>query len=113
MTSSKKKMSKKAKKSEPEEDGEDKPDGEGSSPKKAKDIKDSRKTIPDVAGAKPDALKGLKLLFTGTMDIDRKTCEATAVMYGADVMSKVEDTDYVVLGTRFDTPNPVLSIDSC
>jgi BRCT domain type II-containing protein len=48
----------------------------------------------------PNALKGLKVLFTGTLDIDRKTCEATAKKYGAKVISKLEETDYIILGTK-------------
>ncbi|KAK8097689.1 uncharacterized protein PG998_013175 [Apiospora kogelbergensis] len=57
-----------------------------------------RKKIPD---GKPDCLKGLKLLFTGTFEtMDRKTSVATAYKYGAEVINKLEDTDYIVLGTR-------------
>lgn len=37
-------------------------------------------TVPE---GKANAFKGLKLLFTGTFEIDRKTCEATAKTYGA------------------------------
>ncbi|KAK8045520.1 hypothetical protein PG993_005544 [Apiospora rasikravindrae] len=57
-----------------------------------------RKKIP---AGKPDCLEGLKLLFTGTFEtMDRKTSVATAIKYGADVITKLEDTDYIVLGTR-------------
>jgi BRCT domain type II-containing protein len=50
---------------------------------------------------KPDSLKGLKLLFTGTFDsMDRKTCEATAKEHGAKITTKLEDADYIVLGAR-------------
>ncbi|KAK8084433.1 replication factor C subunit 1 [Apiospora hydei] len=57
-----------------------------------------RKKIP---AGKPNCLEGLKLLFTGTFEtMDRKTSVATAIKYGADVITKLEDTDYIVLGTR-------------
>ena len=57
-----------------------------------------KKTIPE---GKPNALKGLKVLFTGTFDaMDRKTSEATATKYGATVIKKLEETDYIILGTR-------------
>ena len=56
-----------------------------------------RKHIPE---GKPDCLAGLKVLFTGTFKIDRKTSEATAVKYGARIIAKLEDTDYIILGTR-------------
>ncbi|KAK8131664.1 Chromosome transmission fidelity factor [Apiospora sp. TS-2023a] len=57
-----------------------------------------RKKIP--AGL-PNCLEGLKLLFTGTFEtMDRKTSIATAIQYGGQVVSKLEDTDYIVLGTR-------------
>lgn len=58
---------------------------------------DPRKHIPD---GKPDSLAGLKVLFTGTFNIDRKTSEATAVKYGARIITKLEDTDYIILGAR-------------
>lgn len=63
--------------------------------KKEKD--DPRKHIPD---GKPDSLAGLKVLFTGTFNIDRKTSEATAVKYGARIITKLEDTDYIILGAK-------------
>ncbi|KAK8068813.1 hypothetical protein PG994_005429 [Apiospora phragmitis] len=57
-----------------------------------------RKKIP---AGKPNCLEGLKLLFTGTFEtMDRKTSVATAIQYGAQVIAKLEDTDYIVLGTR-------------
>nr|POE92996.1 replication factor c subunit 1 [Quercus suber] len=60
--------------------------------------KNEKKEIPD---GKPNALKGLRLLFTGTFDsMDRSTCEAAAVHYGASITKKLVDTDYVVLGVR-------------
>lgn len=65
---------------------------------KAKEEKDDpRKHIPD---GKPDSLAGLKVLFTGTFNIDRKTSEATAVKYGARIITKLEDTDYIILGAK-------------
>lgn len=58
----------------------------------------SRKTIPK---GKPGCLAGVKLLFTGTFQtMDRVTSIATARRYGGEVVSKLEDTDYVVLGDR-------------
>ncbi|RYP40563.1 hypothetical protein DL767_001563 [Monosporascus sp. MG133] len=57
-----------------------------------------RKKIPQ---GKPNCLKGLKVLFTGTFEtMDRKTSIATAVKYGAEVITKLEDTDYIVVGLR-------------
>ncbi|RYP19403.1 hypothetical protein DL765_003376 [Monosporascus sp. GIB2] len=57
-----------------------------------------RKKIPE---GKPNCLKGLKILFTGTFEtMDRKTSIATAVKYGAEVITKLEDTDYIVVGLR-------------
>lgn len=64
---------------------------------KAAEKDDPRKHIPD---GKPDSLAGLKVLFTGTFDIDRKTSEATAIKYGARIITKLEDTDYIILGAR-------------
>ncbi|KAK8053023.1 hypothetical protein PG996_012324 [Apiospora saccharicola] len=59
-----------------------------------------KKTTVIPAGL-PDCLEGLKLLFTGTFEtMDRKTSIATAIQYGGQVVSKLEDTDYIVLGTR-------------
>lgn len=58
----------------------------------------SRKTIPK---GLPKCLAGVKLLFTGTFNtMDRVTSIATAKKYGGDVVSKLEDTDYIVLGDR-------------
>ncbi|RYP59357.1 hypothetical protein DL769_008576 [Monosporascus sp. CRB-8-3] len=57
-----------------------------------------RKKIPE---GKPNCLKGLKILFTGTFEtMDRKTSIATAIKYGAEVITKLEDTDYIVVGLR-------------
>lgn len=58
----------------------------------------SRKTIPK---GKPGCLADVKILFTGTFNtMDRVTSIATAKKYGADVVTKLEDTDYIVLGDR-------------
>ena len=58
----------------------------------------SRKSIP--AGL-PNCLEGVKILFTGTFEtMDRVTSVATAKKYGADVVTKLEDTDYIVIGQR-------------
>lgn len=57
-----------------------------------------RKKIPE---GKPNCLKGLKILFTGTFEtMDRKTSIATAAKYGAEVITKLEETDYIVVGLR-------------
>lgn len=57
-----------------------------------------RKTIPK---GQPNCLEGVKILFTGTFEtMDRVTSIATAKKYGADVVKKLEDTDYIVLGFR-------------
>lgn len=57
-----------------------------------------RKTIPKGI---PDCLEGVKILFTGTFQtMDRVTSIATAKKYGADVVTKLEDTDYIVIGIR-------------
>lgn len=39
-------------------------------------------------------------MFTGTFDMDRKTCEATAVTYGAQVVKTVNQADCVVFGAK-------------
>ena len=100
---------KKVKSPEPEDEDEVRDDAEEeapkakkaapkkAAPKKAKAVDDSRKQIPE---GKEDAFEGLKVLFTGTFKIDRKTCEATAKTYGAEVIKKLEDTDYIILGTK-------------
>lgn len=72
--------------------------GKKGPPKTAINMRTHRKTIPQ---GEPDCLAGLKLLFTGTFEtMDRKTSIATAMKYGAEVISKLEDTDYIVIGTR-------------
>ncbi|ETS82922.1 hypothetical protein PFICI_04798 [Pestalotiopsis fici W106-1] len=72
--------------------------GKKGPPKTAINAKTHRKTIPQ---GEPDCLAGLKLLFTGTFEtMDRKTSIATAIKYGAEVITKLEDTDYIVIGTR-------------
>ena len=34
------------------------------------------------------------------MTLDRKVMEATAIKYGAEIVNKLEDTDWIVMGTR-------------
>lgn len=88
-----------------DEDDEDEEDLDGpevdveqqTASKKRSKPDDPRKAVPE---GKSNALEGLRLLFTGTFDIDRKTCEATAVKYGASIVKKLTDTDYVVLGAK-------------
>lgn len=46
-----------------------------------------------------NALAGIKLLFTGTLEMDRSTCNDTAKKYGAKVVSKLEDTDYISMSS--------------
>lgn len=67
-------------------------------PKTAVQAATYRKKIPE---GKANCLRGLKLLFTGTFEaMDRKTSLATAARYGAEVVAKLEETDYVVVGLR-------------
>ncbi|KAK7751106.1 hypothetical protein SLS62_006935 [Diatrype stigma] len=67
-------------------------------PKTAVQAATYRKQIPE---GKPNCLRGLKLLFTGTFEtMDRRTSLATAARYGAEVVTKLEETDYVVVGLR-------------
>ena len=80
-----------------DEDAENAPKAKKGTSKKAEDAKAAKKTIPE---GRPDVLKDLKLLFTGTMSMDRKTSEATAKKYGATIVKKLEETDYIILGTR-------------
>ena len=57
-----------------------------------------RKNIPE---GKPDALQGLKFLFTGTLDLlDRNTAKKTVEEHGGSVITNLEKTDYIVLGTN-------------
>jgi BRCT domain type II-containing protein len=34
------------------------------------------------------------------MSLDRKVMEATAIKHGAEIVNKLEDTNWIVLGTR-------------
>ena len=81
--------------SEGEEDAEEAPKTKKAAPKKKVD--ESRKVVPE---GTPNALHDLKVLFTGTLDTDRKTSEAAAVKFGATVVNKLEETDYIILGKR-------------
>ena len=57
-----------------------------------------RRTIPE---GKPSALKDLKFLFTGTLDLlDRKTAKITVEKYGGTIVSNLEKADYIVLGAN-------------
>ncbi|KAK4505292.1 hypothetical protein PRZ48_003255 [Zasmidium cellare] len=67
-------------------------------PKKAATKKDEK--TPEIPTGKANAFKGYSLLFTGTFEIDRKSCEATAKTYGATLAKKLSDADYIVLGTK-------------
>ena len=49
---------------------------------------------------KSDALKGLKVLFTGTFSIYREVCIATAEKYGATVAKDPQGTDYSFVGAQ-------------
>ena len=98
--------SSRASKSKADDDDDEDEDGAGDdeAPKskkkaapKAEGAKSTRTNIPD---GKPNVLKGLKVLFTGTMSMTRETSKATAEKYGAKVITKLEDTDYVILGTQ-------------
>ncbi|EGX94434.1 hypothetical protein CCM_02705 [Cordyceps militaris CM01] len=58
----------------------------------------NRKSMPR---GTPNSLAGVRLLFTGTFSsMDRTTSVATAKKFGADVVRRLEDTDYVVVGER-------------
>lgn len=82
---------------EEEEEAPKKPIKKGP-PKTAINVQTHRKKIPQ---GLPNCLEGLKILFTGTFEtMDRKTSIATAITYGAEVVSKLEDTDYIVIGIR-------------
>ncbi|KAK4631134.1 hypothetical protein CLAFUW4_03487 [Fulvia fulva] len=97
---------------EDEEDDDQKP----APSKKAAAEKSEKKAIPK---GKADSLQGLKasgvrqdgrdyanklqMTFTGTFkSMDRKTCEATAKVYGADIVSdkKLAEADLIVVGER-------------
>ncbi|EME47536.1 hypothetical protein DOTSEDRAFT_41929 [Dothistroma septosporum NZE10] len=69
-------------------------------PAPAKRGESEKKAIPK---GKANALQGLKMIFTGTFkSMDRKTCEATAKVYGADIVSdkKLAEADLIVVGER-------------
>ena len=65
--------------------------------KKAEDTKAARKVIPD---GEADSLDGLKFVFTGTMEVDRPTMEKAAVTYGGELVKKLDEADWIVLGTK-------------
>ncbi|CZT23963.1 uncharacterized protein RCC_09679 [Ramularia collo-cygni] len=50
----------------------------------------------------PDSLQGLKLIFTGSLSMDRTTCDLTAKAHGAEIVSaaNMDEADYVVLGNK-------------
>ncbi|KAF2722847.1 hypothetical protein K431DRAFT_302391 [Polychaeton citri CBS 116435] len=48
-----------------------------------------------------NALAGLKIIFTGTLEtMDRATAKKAAEAHGAKVITKLEDTDFIVLGVK-------------
>ncbi|KAI9723748.1 MAG: hypothetical protein M1812_001048 [Candelaria pacifica] len=67
---------------------------------KAMPPKDSNGARKKTAEGKENSLKGVKLMFTGTLEtMDRATSKKTAEKFGAKVVSKLEGTDFIVLGT--------------
>lgn len=68
------------------------------------ELADDDNAVPETVNweenAVPGALRGLKLLFTGTLAKKRTDCEEIAEKYGAEIVKKLEETDYVVLGTK-------------
>jgi len=91
-----KKAGTKHKREEDEDEEMDDDEDAEANTKKAKPS-DARKQI---AVGKPDALTGLKILFTGTFDMDRKTCEASAIKAGATIATTVNSSDIVVFGKK-------------
>ena len=83
-----------------DEDGAEEPaPKKKSAPKKVKldDDENPRKQIPNGI---PRALDGIKVIYSGTMQLNRDTCKATAERYGATVVNKLEQADYIVLGAN-------------
>ncbi len=88
---------KKNKEKENKDSEENNPEDNGE-PSKSKPTNTNRNQIPS---GKPNSLSSLKLIFTGTFShMDRKTSKATTEKYGGHCISKLEDADYVVLGTQ-------------
>lgn len=84
--------------SEDDHDSDD--EDNDSSPKPSKEeIAKARKTLPE---GKPDVLKGLKLVFTGKLEKDRRTCEYAVRHYGGEVLTtaKLADADYAVVAKQ-------------
>lgn len=70
-----------------------------------KGASDANRSVPKAGKAippsKPDALAGLNVVFTGTFNMDRETCVASAKKCGAMVQAApTRDTDYVFLGAQ-------------
>ncbi|KAM0713771.1 hypothetical protein Q7P37_010733 [Cladosporium fusiforme] len=60
--------------------------------------KSKKASVPE---GRAGSLQGYTLMFSGTFDrMDRNTCEATATKFGAAVSKKIDDVDYVILGTK-------------
>ncbi|KAF2716795.1 hypothetical protein K431DRAFT_289081 [Polychaeton citri CBS 116435] len=107
--SNKKTSSSKSKAPPPEDEDEaldedddelDKPATKISASSKPSAVKKSSESRKQVADGRYGALAGVRILFTGTLQMDRNTCKKTAEEYGAQVISRLEDTDYIVLGTK-------------
>lgn len=58
----------------------------------------TKTTVPDgITGS----LDGLKLVFTGTFThMDHKTCVAATEKHGGEIVTKLTESDFVVLGTK-------------
>lgn len=58
----------------------------------------TKTTVPD---GLTGSLDGLKLVFTGTFThMDHKTCVAATEKHGGEVVTKLTESDFIVLGTK-------------
>lgn len=88
---------------EDEEEVEEEPaPAKKAAPKRAapKTAAASKKSASTAIEGTPGSLQDLDLLFTGTMTANRPEMEKAAVACGARIVKKLEDTDYVILGTK-------------
>ncbi|QIX01668.1 hypothetical protein AMS68_007185 [Peltaster fructicola] len=85
-------------KQEAEDDDDDDDDDEEQEEVNAKKAAGGKRK--QIAQGQEGSLDGLKLLFTGTFTMDRKTCEATAVKHGATIVTQLKHADLIVLGTK-------------
>lgn len=64
---------------------------------KQRELKTARQTPPE---GRPHSLKGLKMMFIGTLTLEHKAYNTTATSCGGEVAKKIEDADYVVVGEK-------------